>query len=333
MQKDLFGQPVHNPARNMSDFFIVPPFSILDTMDGAWQRRKKRWDKLIGDEGQARAGALHSGAESIGWNSDIGDVSLLDATLAEVITRWFTEPGHFCFDPFAGDTVFGFVSAYLGRMFRGIELRPEQVKFNQAACDRENLDAGYFCGDSSEVMDIFFRDESIDFLFSCPPYADLEVYSDLPADLSTMPHAQFFQVYEKILTNTFRKLRNNRFACIVVGDVRDKKTGAYIQLPGKTVDIMVRAGYKFYNEIILVNSVGSLPMRAGKQMNTGRKVGKRHQNVLVFLKGEHQEIRNHFSELIPKNEFYESGDLQRAAMGGGNEPGNIEGETMQDVIG
>ena len=33
-------------------------------------------------------------------------------------------------------------------------------------------------------------------LFTCPPYADLEVYSDLEEDISNMPYEKFKQIYE-----------------------------------------------------------------------------------------------------------------------------------------
>ena len=46
------------------------------------------------------------------------------------------------------------------------------------------------------------------------------------------------------------------------------------------------AGARYYNEAILVTAVGSLPIRVGKQFRSGRKLGKTHQNVLVFCKGD-----------------------------------------------
>jgi DNA modification methylase len=229
--------------------------------------------------------------------------SILDAVLAELMIKWFTEENFKTFDPFAGDTVFGFVSAFLKRPFEGIELREEQASFNQLQCDINGLPAKYFC-DSSENMDKYIENESKDFIFSCPPYADLEVYSDLEDDLSTMSHEDFFKMYSKILKNTYKKLKNDRFAVVVTSEVRNKK-GEYIQLVGKTIALMVEAGYMFYNDIILVNSVGTLPMRTGRHMNSGRKVGRRHQNVLVFYKGDPKKIKENFSELIPKNEHYD----------------------------
>ena len=47
----------------------------------------------------------------------------------------------------------------------------------------------------------------------------------------------------------------------------------------------IDAGLKYYNEAILVTSVGSLPIRAGRQFSASRKLGKTHQQVLVFVKG------------------------------------------------
>ena len=133
-------------------------------------------------------------------------------------------------------------------------------------------------------MDDHIDDDSVDLVFSCPPYADLEQYSDDPSDLSNMSHEAFFEMYGRILGNTYKKLKDNRFAVIVMGEVRDKN-GAYIGTIPETIRIMESAGYAYYNEIIIVTPCGTLPLRAGKSMRATRKVGKTHQNVLVFLKG------------------------------------------------
>lgn len=154
-------------------------------------------------------------------------------------------------------------------------------------------------------MDKYIEDNSMDFIFSCPPYGDLEVYSDLPQDLSTMSNEDFMKVYKKIIQNTYKKLKNNRFAVIVISEIRDDK-GVYVGLVPHTINSMREAGYSYYNEIILLNSVGTLPLRASGAMNSGRKVGRRHQNVLVFYKGNTKEIKNNFDLIMPKNEYYES---------------------------
>jgi DNA modification methylase len=277
---------------SMANRYGVPPFSILDTRQGYWIELKRKWRDLIGDNGESREGTLADDSIMAEMNNG---VSLLDPVLAEICVSWFGKPDGSVFDPFAGDTVFGFVAGSLGMKFQGIELRKEQANLNQERCDKAGLVCKYYC-DTSENMDLYITNDSMDLIFSCPPYADLEVYSDDPRDLSNMTHDNFFLIYKNILQKTFSKLKANRFAIIIMGEVRDK-TGAYIGTIPKTIQIMEEAGYKFYNEIILINSAGTLPLRAGKSMQATRKIGKMHQNVLVFLKGDAKKAANELGEI------------------------------------
>jgi ParB-like chromosome segregation protein Spo0J/DNA modification methylase len=278
---------------NLANKFGVPPFSILDTRKGEWQDRKRKWNSLIGDNGESRQNTLAAKDSLVAELND--GVSILDASLAEIVCNWFTKPEYVAFDPFAGDSVFGFVACSLGLNFVGIELREEQAKLNQDRLDKAELSGVYKC-DTSENMDVYVKDNTIDFVFSCPPYADLEIYSDNPKDLSNMSHDEFFNIYKTIISKTYKKLKNNRFAVIVISEVRNKH-GEYIGLIPKTIDIMCNAGYHYWNEIILINTAGTLPQRAAKSMNASRKVGRMHQNVLVFYKGDAKNIKTEFGNV------------------------------------
>lgn len=137
-------------------------------------------------------------------------------------------------------------------------------------------------GDSADMMAIA---PEADMIFSCPPYGDLEQYSDDPKDLSNMTASEFAEAYTDIINRTCGRLREDRFAVFVVGDYRDKN-GTYRNFPGLTIRAFQRAGLKYYNECVLLTAVGSLPVRARKQFDNSRKLGKTHQNVLVFVKGD-----------------------------------------------
>jgi 1-aminocyclopropane-1-carboxylate deaminase/D-cysteine desulfhydrase-like pyridoxal-dependent ACC family enzyme/DNA modification methylase len=139
-------------------------------------------------------------------------------------------------------------------------------------------------GDSRQIDDLCF-DIYSDFIFSCPPYVDLEVYSDDPRDISTFAYEEFLKAYREIIIKSCKLLKDDRFACFVVGEVRDKK-GNYYNFVGDTIKAFEDAGLNYYNEIILVAAIGSLPIRVGRQFNGGRKIGKTHQNILVFVKGD-----------------------------------------------
>lgn len=213
--------------------------------------------------------------------------SIFDPVLCELAYRWFCPPGGTVLDPFAGGSVRGIVAGCLGRQYVGVDLRPEQVDANraQAAAITKCLPKPvWHVGDSRQVQTIA-QGIAADFVFSCPPYADLERYSDDPRDLSTMSYDAFVSAYREIILAAVGMLKPDRFACFVVGDVRDKK-GFYRNFPGHTTQAFIDAGAKLYNEAILVTAVGSLPIRAGKQFESARKFGKTHQNVLVFCKGD-----------------------------------------------
>jgi hypothetical protein len=211
--------------------------------------------------------------------------SIFDPVLCELAYRWFCPPGGLVLDPFAGGSVRGIVASKLGRRYVGIDLSARQIAANraQAATICDNPRPVWHSGDSRDIATLAPGTEA-DFIFSCPPYADLERYSDDPADLSTMLYADFLDAYRRIITETCTLLRPDRFACFVVGDVRDGR-GNYRGLPWHTVQAFADAGLALYNEAVLVTAVGSLPIRVGKQFTSARKLGKTHQNVFLFLKG------------------------------------------------
>jgi len=293
----------------LQDKFIVPPFSILNTREGYWQERKKYWNILIGDNGESRdnieskVNATVDNWENKPYKGGVireNSISILDSVLAEIVNKWFGLLGGKTFDCFAGDTVFGYVSSYLGNTFTGIELRQSQSDFNNERV--KGLNARYICDDGRNVLN-HLEINSQDLLFSCPPYFDLEVYSDLPNDASNQKeYNEFLNLLKTAFANSIKCLKENRFAVIVCGDVRDKK-GNYYRFPDDIKDIFTKNGLTLYNELILIQSVGNGALRANRYMGS-RKVVKMHEQVLVFFKGDPTQIKN----IYPKIEIDESTD-------------------------
>lgn len=226
----------------------------------------------------------------------ITGTSIFDPVLTELMYSWFCPRGGSILDPFAGGSVRGIVAHYMGFKYVGIDLRPEQIESNIEQAKEilgENNLPNWWIGDSKET--IRKMPGEFDFLFSCPPYGDLEIYSELQEDLSTMTFENFIETYNVIIRRACRKLKENRFACFVVGNYRDKKTGIYRDLVGATVRAFESCGVGLYNDAIFITPTGSLPIRAGKAFEVSRKLGKTHQNILVFYKGDSKEIRNIFN--------------------------------------
>lgn len=282
---------------SLVDDFVVTPQSIFDTRQGVWIDRKRKWKDLgIASEVGREENLLLN--KNIALQS-IGGTSIFDPVLCEVCYTWFTpHKGSKIIDPFAGGSVRGIVAEQLGFEYTGIDLRSEQIDANYKNA-REigvNLDKiNWICDDSSNVDD-YIDDESADLIFACPPYFDLEVYSDNEKDISNMSYDEFCSMYTKILQKFANKLKSNRFAIVTISDVRDKK-GFYRDLTGVTKQAFSECGIMFYNDIILINSFGSGVFRARRQMNSGRKVIRSHQNVLVFYKGNPKKIKEEFGDL------------------------------------
>lgn len=215
--------------------------------------------------------------------------SIFDPVLCELAYRWFCPPDGHVLDPFAGGSVRGIVAALLGRHYTGIDLSERQIEANSEQWREIGIDfpnAGtveWIVGDSTDIKQL--AGGEYDLVFTCPPYADLEVYSDDPRDISTMEYPDFMVAYRGIIADSVSMLRDDRFACIVVGDIRDKR-GIYRNFVSDTIAAFQEAGAMLYNEAVLVTACGSLPIRVGKQFEAGRKLGKTHQNVLVFVKGD-----------------------------------------------
>ncbi len=245
--------------------------------------------------GQRQTQTLRAGVDK----DEPTGVSIFDPSLCELIYTWFSPPSATILDPFAGGSVRGIVANKLNRNYIGVELRQEQVSANKEQGSKicsEPLPV-WHCEDSLN-LDKLVPPESVDLLFTCPPYADLEVYSDDPRDISTMDYEQFFSVYSQILKKAVDALKKDRFACVVVGEVRDKKTGFYYGFVPDTIRAMEKAGAGYYNEIILVTAIGSLPLRAGKTFKASRKIGKTHQNILVFCKGDPKKATEYCGDVL-----------------------------------
>jgi len=292
MEVDLFGNEiVKNPL--LRDRFMEPPFSVLDTKGGAWQSRKREWKCLgikshLGRDAECNVKTM-SGLTPEQYFSKYGrkpmtGVSIFDPALCELIYNWYCPKNGEILDPFCGGSVRGIVSNYLGYKYTGIDIRQEQIDSNREQalelCEITNQ-PNYYVGDSNEVLNGFKQE--FDLIFSCPPYADLEVYSDLEGDISNKDYETFIKMYSEIIYKSCKLLKSGGYACFVVGDIRDKK-GNYRDFISHTKKAFIEAGCPLYNEAILLQPLGTAMLRAGKIFEAGKKLTKVHENVLIFKK-------------------------------------------------
>ena len=326
---------------NINEDFIIFPCSILDQNNSKWQDRKKYWIKRldINDNINSREGKLYKSAltkypkttslylnfksknnEQLSFEEFVEKfnppefeedkqnilskgVSVFDPVLSELSCKWFSPYlGSKIFDCFAGDCFKGLVFAFCGYEFTGIELRQEQVNDNNEAIKNfENLNIKYICDDGQNV-DKYLQKESQDLLFSCPPYYNLEVYSNLPNDASNQKdYSDFLKILDNAYSKSIKILKDNRFAVIVVGNIRDKQ-GFYYNFTNDIINIFNKNGMFLLNELILKEPIATRRFSA-RNMFKNRKIVKIHQNVLVFYKGNPKEIKNIFPAIAVKESY------------------------------
>ena len=287
---DLFGEVVKPKASGpVAERFTLPPFTILDARMGEWQERRRAWVALGIQSECGRDSDMTYGA-GLGMLLPGGEeqrTSIFDPTVCELAVRWFSPAGGQVVDPFAGGSVRGIVAGCLGRKYWGCDLRAEQIAANELQAEQiaPQVRPVWVCGDS---MDALSDAPAADFVFSCPPYGDLEKYSDDPRDLSAMDWHAFVAAYKRIILRAVGRMKPDTFACFVVGDFRDSR-GFYRNFVSTTIEAFEECGARLYNEAILATPVGTAAMRVTKQFEVSRKMAKTHQNVLVFCNGDPRE--------------------------------------------
>jgi hypothetical protein len=289
----------------------APPFSVMDARQGYWRDRGRTWMDagLRGEPGRSVKTFSPSAqgpdiyrfkrelerqmGRTLPWPEALkraraagyrpmGGMSVFDPALCELLYCWFSPAGARVLDPFAGGHTRGVVAAAMGRAYTGVDLSAKQVRVNRSRAETLGLTPEWIVGDSAEVLGAI--EGEYDLLLSCPPYADLEKYSDDPRDLSAMPYDAFLKAHAEIVRLAVARLCPDRFAVWVIGDVRDK-AGCLRGLPASVAAHFEAAGCRLYNHAILAQNPGSAAIRA-RGMFRARKLCPVHQHVLVFAKGD-----------------------------------------------
>lgn len=300
------------PSSLLHAKFGWPPFSILNTISWDWQRRKDEWENIFKDSTKGRDVKRFNATPTNTFSARGAEakqpesVSEFDPYLCELMYKWFSCDGDTILDPFAGGCVRGTVAAILGRDYLGIDLSKEQIDANDAQFEEiksqyDGIDMYpiWIHGDAYEVLNQL-PVNNYDMVFTCPPYYNLERYTKDPRDLSNLPTYQDFLVkYCDILMKASWALKEDSFFVIVVSEIRansqDISQSYYRGLVPDTIQILRDCcQLHYYNEIILENAIGSLPIRAPKYFNRFRKIGRHHQNILVFYKGDITHIEEKF---------------------------------------
>lgn len=247
-------------------------------VDEIIRRRVRDWRRLLGETGHTgtRTQTMRKDHESV----YTGTHSVFPAPLVEWVLLRYAPPGARILDAFAGGPPRAVVAAIMGYQYVGFEIRQEQIDENMATLAELRLSGSRFIlGDGCKLG----RDAGLfDMALTCPPYWNLEKYSDLTADLSNAKTYNDFDFAMLRCARAHRKhMKPGAFVCIVVGPFRDKKTGELIDFPAHTVENFQAAGFIYWQQVILSKNFASAAKRSTNSWK-GHKLVPCHEFLQVF---------------------------------------------------
>lgn len=224
-------------------------------------------------------------------HKQLSEMSEFNPELAKFVIEYWSKKGSVVLDPFAGWGTRYLTAKMLGRNYVGFEISPathaDVMGLIQEHARQERWfvpDTGttkqeYKLGDGTKVECI--GTDSVDLLFTSPPYFDLEVYEDTPRQLSTLPsYDDFMHEMYKAAQRYYAVLKPEGYAVFVVGDWRIN--GKLRLFHHDLIDVMCQAG--FYVHDFIVHKLNSPSIIGCAAYEPHGFVTKSHEYVLVFKK-------------------------------------------------
>lgn len=142
----------------------------------------------------------------------------------------------------------------LDRHLLAYDINPNALEITKKALDFEHKTKSKIelKLNDTRVLD-FLKDESVDFVLTHPPYADIIKYSEgkIDNDLSNIRDIDAFcDEIEIIAKEYFRVLKSWKFCAILIGDTRRNKL--YQPMAFKVMDRFLKSGFKLKEDAVKV---------------------------------------------------------------------------------
>ena len=162
----------------------------------------------------------------------------------------YSNEGDLILDQFAGGGTTLVEAKLLNRNIIGVDINNNALERCKEKCNFEYENSGKVYFHEADARNLnFIPDESIDFICTHPPYANIIKYSeDIENDLSHLKVKDFLIEIEKVASESYRVLKKDKFCAILMGDTRQK--GHIIPMSFEVMRIFEKVGFKT-KEIII----------------------------------------------------------------------------------
>jgi len=162
----------------------------------------------------------------------------------------YSNDGDLVLDQFAGGGTTLVEAKLLNRNVIGVDVNPLALERCKEKCDFEKSFCGEVFINQGDARDLnFIIDESVDFICTHPPYANIIQYSeDIDTDLSHLEVKDFLEQMKLVAAESYRVLKKDKFCAILMGDTRKK--GHVIPMSFEVMKIFEVSGFKL-KEIVI----------------------------------------------------------------------------------
>ena len=162
----------------------------------------------------------------------------------------YSKEGDFILDQFAGGGTTLVEAKLLNRNIIGVDINPESCELCKKAVDFEYEPSGQVLIRNANANNLeFLNDNSIDFIATHPPYADIIKYSNgIDGDLSQLKVKDFLEAMKPVASECYRVLKKDKFCAILMGDTRQK--GCMIPMSFDVMKIFQDTGFTLKELII-----------------------------------------------------------------------------------
>lgn len=279
-------------------------FTTDDNVSQSQHRDNDYLEKFNNSEVQLNQAKKYMGVRDISCRKkDIFSVSKFPKNICENIIKFYTKENDIVLDPCSGHNSRMETTFKLRRNYIGYDVSESYMKENKRIAKElfgnseqklllevDNDIILYL--QSSEKMNE--NDNSVDLIFTSPPYWDLEFYGDESAQLGyKKSYDEFLSGIKRILSESFRVLKVDKYCIINVNDFR--KNGIFYDYHNDIIRIARECCFKLH-DIIIMKYKTAMRSAFAKQIDDSKIMPKIHEYILVFKKSSTSDMISDNSE-------------------------------------
>jgi DNA modification methylase len=253
---------------------------------------KKRHEKMDYDKGNPELSkAFSMSSQNVRGTSEDSGLSTFPPDLVKRVVNYYTAPNEIVLDPFAGHNSRMQVTYEQGRHYIGYDVSHKFMDFN-----REVMSQIMGEGDQSQLIKsnntitlreqssehLEEKDNSVDLIFTSPPYYKIEYYTDEPEQLYfSKDYVTFLARMKNIIADCKRVLKPDKFIVFNINDFRYNKD--FYTYHCDIVQIYRELGIRLW-DIIIIKWPGAIGACFASQVEDRKVTAKSHEYLIVGKK-------------------------------------------------